>query len=146
MLRATMPSSPREYRLLQIGDAGDAAEHQFAELIEKCSGGCMHSAAVNVDSHDAPFALGDAHEVDGVIARDVAKRDAMYRSHLLRIDRQGRAHSRPHDDRSDEIARTGRIVVEEAKHRAGVEVQTNFLAQLSQCGLRLGLATIAPPA
>lgn len=37
----------------------------------------------------------------------------------------------PHDDRRDEIARAGRVIVKQAKHLGGAEIERDFLAHLS---------------
>ena len=80
------------------------------------------------------------------VVLDRAKRDAVHGGDLLRVRHDGALGPRPHHDRRDQIAGTGRIIVEQAEHGVGPEIEAELLAQFAQRRLDLGLAGVAAPA
>ena len=77
----------------------------------------MDQPAREMEPDHPPRAFGDGDEIEGIRgARSCRARcDARRRPPRVRRDRP--AIARPHHDRRDQIARTGRIVVEQAQHR-----------------------------
>jgi hypothetical protein len=106
----------------------------------------MDQPSVVVKADHAPRAFGDSDEVEGVLALDGVERDPMHGGDFRRIRRYSAVGRCPHHDRRDQIARPGRIVVEQAEHRVERQFEAKLFVQFAQRGLNRRLAGVAPPA
>src|SRR5262245_108515 len=123
-----------------------ATGQEFAELVDQRRRRRMDMAAMEAEADHPARALGNAGEAEGIVLLDLVKRDARDGRNLRRVRNYRDAPPRPHHDRCDQVAGTGRVIVEQAKHLALAEFKAKLLVQLTQRGLRLRLAGIAAPA
>jgi hypothetical protein len=70
----------------------------------------------------------------------------MHRGDLLRVGRDRRTRRRPYHDRRDEIAGTGRIIVEQTQHILRPNFEAEFLLEFAPRRLDRYLALVAAPA
>src|SRR5690606_8216560 len=73
-------SAPGEHRLLEVGDAGDAAEDQFAELVDQSRSRGVDVLLADVDPDHRLWALRNGLEGHRVVPGDLVETDAVHRS------------------------------------------------------------------
>jgi hypothetical protein len=93
------------------------------------------------DLEDGPVALGDLDLAGAAVAQGVQP-DAVDGEHFVRGRAEVGVRCAPEDDRADDVARAGRVVVEPAEGVAGREAQAELLVDLAQRGVERGLALV----
>src|SRR5262249_24055100 len=85
--------------------------------------------------------LRDGDETGRVGPAQLAQRHPVHGPDLTWIRYDGQVVTTPEDERCDHVARPGRVVVEHAHQRGAVQVESQFLAELTPGRVHGGLAS-----
>ena len=105
----------------------------------------MDQPAHMMEADHPPRAFGYRDKIKRIGRLDRIEPDAMHGSDLRGLGDKLTLFG-PYHDRSNEIAGTGRIVVEQAQHVIGPQLQAQFLVQLAQRRHHRRLALVAASA